>query len=169
MTVQLHAPVQDFVAHATSLKDIQLSAFRGFNVVLYFYPKDQTPGCSIEANDFAAHHHQFKAENTFIIGISKDSLESHERFKERYSLPFELISDSEGVLCDLFDVIKEKETPAGTKIGMERSTFLVDKDGNLAFEWRGVKVNEHVQDVLATVTKLNNGKALRKKQLKASA
>ena len=154
-SVVLDKKVPDFKANATSGKDIVLSACRGYHVVIYFYPRDNTPGCTAESQDFRDLYAQFKTEKTCIFGISKDSLTSHENFKAKYELPFELISDPDGKLCDLFDVIKMKNMYGRQVMGIERSTFLIDKNGVLREEWRKVKVNDHAQTVLEAVAALN--------------
>lgn len=146
--------VPDFKANATSGKDIMLSACKGFNVVLYFYPRDNTPGCTTESQDFRDLYDQFKESKTCIFGISKDSLKSHEGFKAKYDMPFELISDPEGTLCELFDVIKMKNMYGRQILGIERSTFLIDKQGILREAWRKVKVRGHAQEVLDAVKEL---------------
>lgn len=148
-------PVSNFTAAATSEKTIQLADLTGQQVILYFYPKDNTPGCTTESQDFRDLHEQFTAANTLIFGISRDSLRSHENFKAKQSLPFELISDIEEELCKQFDVIKLKKLYGKEHLGIERSTFLIDKNGVLRHEWRKVKVAEHVAKVLAAAQELN--------------
>lgn len=143
--------IPDFTAKATSHKDIQLSACTGYNVILYFYPKDNTPGCTLESQGFAEHYSAFKALNTCIFGVSRDSLSSHEKFKQQFNLPFELISDETEALCNLFKVIKPKMLYGRQVIGIERSTFLIDKTGCLIREWRKVKVEHHAQAVLDAI------------------
>jgi peroxiredoxin Q/BCP len=146
--VNLGQVVPDFVARATSDKTFQLSDYQGKNVVLYFYPKDSTPGCTQEGQDFKAHFDEFSALNCVILGISRDSLRSHENFKCKQDFPFELLSDSEEQLCQLFDVIKMKNMYGKQVRGIERSTFLINPDGVLIYEWRKVKVTQHVSEVL---------------------
>jgi peroxiredoxin Q/BCP len=153
-TVQLNQTVPDFIVPATSNKNVQLSMLRGYNVILYFYPKDNTPGCTIESQDFGANYNQFRDLNTIIFGVSRDSLESHESFKEKQSLPFELISDEQEALCQLFDVVKEKDLYGKKVHGVVRSTFLIDQNGVLISEWRDVQVKEHVHQVLDRVRQL---------------
>lgn len=149
--VQEGQPVPDFIVPATSNKNIQLRALRGYKVLLYFYPKDNTPGCTIENQDFAANYPRFKAKNILVFGVSRDSLEKHEAFKDQQSLPFELISDHDGKLCELFNVLREKEL-FGTKIlSVCRSTFLIDENGTLEQAWRDVEVREHVHKVLEAI------------------
>ena len=121
----------------------------GTPYVLYFYPKDDTPGCTIEGKDFRDHHAEFGRRGVRVLGISRDSLTSHAKFQAKYELPFELVSDADEKLCQQFDVIKDK-TMYGKKVrGIERSTFLIDSDGVLRKEWRKVKVDGHVAEVLA--------------------
>ena len=150
-TVQLNQHVPDFVAQATSQKDVLLSALRGWKVIFYFYPKDNTPGCTIESQDFRDNYEDFKAAKTCIFGISKDLLKSHESFKEDQKLPFELISDTDGQLCKLFDVIRAHSMHGHQVTSMERSTFLIDEHGVLIKEWRKVRVNGHAEEVLEAV------------------
>ena len=140
--------VKDFSAQATSEQTVRLKDLRGKNVVIYFYPKDSTPGCTTEGQDFRDRHAKFKRANTVIFGVSRDSLKSHENFKAKQSFPFELISDPDEKLCRQFDVIKEKKLYGRTFMGIERSTFLIDKDGKLRGEWRKVKVKGHADEVL---------------------
>lgn len=139
---------------ATGGKTIDLKDLRGKNVVLYFYPKDSTPGCTTEGQDFAASHDKFKRLNTVILGISRDSVASHEKFREKFNFPFDLLSDAEEKACALFDVIKEKNMYGRKVLGIERSTFLIDASGKLRREWRKVKVADHVAEVLAAVKEL---------------
>jgi thioredoxin-dependent peroxiredoxin len=151
---ELGKPVPKFSAQATSEKTITESALKGTNTVIYFYPKDNTPGCTTEGQDFRDHIDAFKAANTTIIGVSKDSLRTHENFKAKHEFPFELISDPEETFCKLFDVIKLKKLYGKEYLGIERSTFLVDSNGVLAKEWRKVKVKDHVTEVLAAAQTL---------------
>jgi peroxiredoxin Q/BCP len=146
--------VQDFSFTATNGLSGQFSQFKGKNVVLYFYPKDSTPGCTIESQGFRDHAKEFEASDTMILGISKDKLGSHEKFKAKHCMPFELISDEDGSLCTLFDVLKNKSMFGVKYIGIERSTFLIDKNGVLRQEWRKVKVSGHVKAVLKAVQAL---------------
>lgn len=125
--------------------------FLGKTLVLYFYPKDNTSGCTLEAQGFRDHLQEFHAANTVILGVSKDSLKSHQKFRTQHCLPFELIVDDEGKLCGLFDVIKEKSMYGKKYMGIERSTFVVSKEGVLLKEWRKVSVTGHVAEVLAFV------------------
>ena len=131
-----------------------MSQMRGKNVILYFYPKDNTPGCTTEGEDFRDNYAAFQSLNCDIIGISRDSIKSHENFKAKMNFPFELLSDEEEIVCQQFDVIKMKNMYGKQVRGIERSTFLIDANGNLRNEWRGVKVAGHVMDVLESVKAL---------------
>jgi len=155
MAVELDQPVADFQVQATSEQAVSLSALKGQQVVLYFYPKDSTPGCTTQGQGFRDHHADFKAANTVVFGVSRDSLKSHENFKAKQEFPFELISDKDESLCRLFDVIKLKKLYGKEYLGVDRSTFLIDKDGVLRKEWRGVKVPGHVATVLEAAQALN--------------
>lgn len=155
MAVALDQAVADFTAQATSGQQVSLSALKGKQVVIYFYPKDSTPGCTTEGQDFRDRHAEFAAANTVIFGVSRDSLRSHENFKCKQEFPFELISDADESLCQLFDVIKLKKLYGKEYMGIDRSTFLIDKEGILRQEWRGVKVPGHVDAVLAAAQALN--------------
>lgn len=152
--VAIDQPVPEFEAEATSMKDIRLSALKGYNVVVYFYPKDDTPGCTREGQDFEGLYNEFKQVNTCIFGVSRDSMESHETFKASKGFSFELIDDQSELLCDLFDVIKLKNMYGREVLGIERSTFLIDKEGVLKKEWRRVKVDGHAQEVLESAKSL---------------
>lgn len=155
MSFNLGDAVPDFTAQATSDQQVQLSQLRGKKVVIYFYPKDSTPGCTTEGGDFRDLYSEFQAANTVIFGVSRDGLRSHENFKAKQAYPFELISDKDEALCKLFDVIKLKKMYGKEHYGIERSTFLIDEEGKLAQEWRKVKVPGHVQEVLETVQALD--------------
>ena len=141
-------PVPDFSLPSTGGGTFKLSSARGKLVVLYFYPKDNTPGCTAEGADFRDHYPAFKRAGCEVYGISRDSLASHERFKEKMKFPFELLSDAEEAACRQFGVIKMKSMYGKQVRGIERSTFVIGRDGVLAREWRGVKVPGHVQEVL---------------------
>ncbi|SDH23314.1 peroxiredoxin [Pseudomonas abietaniphila] len=156
MAVELDKPVADFQVQATSDQAVSLSALKGQQVVIYFYPKDSTPGCTTEGQGFRDAYADFKAANTVVFGVSRDSLKSHENFKAKQEFPFELISDKDESLCQLFDVIKLKKLYGKEYLGVDRSTFLIDKDGVLRKEWRGVKVPGHVTAVLEQAQALNN-------------
>ncbi len=151
----LNMTVPDFSAEMTGDKPFQLSAYQGKNLVLYFYPKDNTPGCTTESMQFRDLHPQFAAANTEIFGISRDSLRSHEGFKAKLELPFELISDSDERVCTMFDVMVMKSMYGKKVRGVERSTFLIDASGKIMKEWRGVKVPGHVDEVLELVKNLS--------------
>ncbi|WP_417548283.1 peroxiredoxin [Marinobacter segnicrescens] len=152
---ELDQIVQDFEALATGDQTIRLSDFRdSHNVVIYFYPKDNTPGCTSEGQDFRDLHDQFQAHDTVIFGVSRDGLKAHENFRAKYEFPFQLISDKDESVCGLFDVIKLKKLYGKEYMGIDRSTFLIDKEGRLRKEWRGVKVNGHAQEVLEAVKAL---------------
>jgi len=155
MAVELNTPVADFTADATSGQSVQLSALRGQQVVIYFYPKDSTPGCTTEGQGFRDHYPAFQAANTVVFGVSRDGMKSHENFKCKQAFPFELISDKDESVCQLFDVIKLKKLYGKEYLGVDRSTFLIDKEGVLRHEWRGVKVPGHVEAVLAAAEALN--------------
>lgn len=146
--------VPDFVIHATGDKSVQLADYQGKNVVLYFYPKDSTPGCTLEGQDFKAHFAEFSALNCVIFGVSRDSIRAHENFKCKQEFPFDLLSDSEEQLCQLFDVIKMKNMYGKQVRGIERSTFLINSAGVLVKEWRKVKVANHVNEVLEQLKQL---------------
>lgn len=146
-------PIAAFKAQSTQ-GEIDSQALLGQHVVLYFYPRDNTPGCTIEAQDFRDLHAQFQALGCRIIGISRDSLKSHQGFIDKHELPFALISDSDETLCTEFGVMKFKNMYGKQVRGVERSTFLVDKHGTLVQEWRGVRVPEHANEVLQAVQSL---------------
>ncbi len=141
----------DFTLPATSGQEVTLSSLQGGKVALYFYPKDSTPGCTNESKDFRDLHGDFLAAGCQVFGISRDGLKSHENFKAKQALPFELISDAEETACNLFGVIKMKNMYGRQVRGIERSTFVIDAAGRLAREWRGVKVPGHAAEVLAFV------------------
>ena len=146
--------VPDFTLPATGDQDISLSAFKGKNVVVYFYPKDSTSGCTTEGQNFRDKIATFRRRKTAILGVSRDSIKSHQNFKEKQAFPFELLSDADEKLCRLFDVIKEKNMYGRKVMGIERSTFLIDDKGVLRREWRKVKVPGHVDEVLEAVREL---------------
>ena len=147
MTVSLN----NFSAAMTSDQTFTLSDYAGKNLVLYFYPKDNTPGCTTESIAFRDLHSQFQAANTEIFGLSRDSLRSHENFKSKLGLPFELISDPDEIICSLFNVMKLKNMYGKQVRGIERSTFVIDAKGQIVKEWRAVKVTGHVNEVLEFV------------------
>ncbi len=147
-------PVPDFELPATGNKIISLSGIKGKNVVLYFYPKDNTPGCTREGQDFRDHYNEFGAFDTVILGVSRDSLDSHEKFKTEQNFQFDLLADKDELLCKLFDVIKLKNMYGKESMGVERSTFLIDKNGILRREWRKVKVEGHIEEILQALSAL---------------
>lgn len=155
MAVELDQPVADFQAQATSGQSVSLASLAGKQVVLYFYPKDSTPGCTTEGQGFRDQYAAFQAANTEVFGVSRDGIKSHENFKAKQAFPFELISDKDEALCQLFDVIKLKKLYGKEYLGVDRSTFLIDKSGVLRKTWRGVKVPGHVDAVLAEAQALN--------------
>jgi peroxiredoxin Q/BCP len=156
--IAIGTPVPDIELHATGDQSFRLSDLQGKIVVLYFYPKDNTPGCTTEGQDFRDHYEQFRKLKTEILGVSRDSLKSHEGFKDKQCFPFDLVSDPDEKLCKLFGVIKEKNMYGRKVLGIERSTFIIDRQGVLRREYRGVKVNGHVADVLADIKQLARGK-----------
>ncbi|TWG79646.1 peroxiredoxin Q/BCP [Cupriavidus gilardii J11] len=153
MTVSLNQDVPDFSAPATG-GTFRLADQRGKTVVLYFYPKDNTPGCTNEAMDFRDNHDAFVKAGAVVFGISRDSLKSHENFKAKLELPFELISDTDEAVCALFDVIKMKKMYGKEVRGIERSTFVIDGKGKLRHELRGIKVPSHVDEVLGLIQQM---------------
>lgn len=153
MPIALDSKVPDFTAASTG-GDFTLSAQRGKTVVLYFYPKDNTPGCTTEGSDFGNAITEFSKANAVVTGVSRDSLKSHEGFKAKMKYPFELISDPDEELCELFGVMKTKNMYGRQVRGVERSTFVIDGSGTLRRQWRGVKVPNHVDQVLAFVQSL---------------
>jgi peroxiredoxin Q/BCP len=155
MTVTLNAPVPDLELLATGDKRVKLSDYRGKQLVLYFYPKANTPGCTQEGQDFRDAAPAFAAANTEILGVSRDSLKAQEGFKAKQSFPFDLLADQDEALCRAFDVIKLKKMYGKESLGVERSTFLIDVAGVLRQEWRGVKVKDHVAAVLAAAQQLS--------------
>ena len=152
--VRLNRPVPDFTLPAAGDKQLSLSQFQGHNVVLYFYPKDNTTGCSLEAQDFRDHLARFKRRNTLLVGVSCDSLQSHDNFRRKYRLKFELLSDTDKKLCRRFGVYKQKSLYGRKFMGIERSSFLIDAQGVLRREWRKVRVKGHAHEVLDAVKAL---------------
>jgi peroxiredoxin Q/BCP len=146
--------VPDFSLPATSGSDFRLSSLRGSPLIIYFYPKDSTPGCTTEAQQFRDLHAEFLKAGGSIWGVSRDSIKSHDNFKAKLGLPFELLSDADEAACLLFDVIKMKNMYGKKVRGIERSTFLIDRHGRLAREWRGVKADGHAAEVLAALQSL---------------
>jgi peroxiredoxin Q/BCP len=152
--VAIGRKVRDFSLPATGDKIVKLSGFRGRNVVLYFYPKDDTPGCTLEGRDFRDAIPKFRAANAVVLGISRDSIASHDKFREQECFPFDLLSDENEKVCKQFAVIKMKNMYGRKVRGIERSTFLIDADGVLRREWRKVKVDGHAGEVLRAVKEL---------------
>jgi peroxiredoxin Q/BCP len=140
--------LNNFSLQGTNDLNFELNKFSGKKLVIYFYPKDSTPGCTNEGIDFSTKLAEFKAKNCEVFGISRDSLKSHENFKKKYNFNFELLSDPDERACNIFDVIKMKNMYGKQVRGIERSTFVIDEDGKIIKEWRGVKVNGHVDEVL---------------------
>tara|TARA_B100001175_G_scaffold85923_1_gene72164 strand:- start:3 stop:470 length:468 start_codon:yes stop_codon:yes gene_type:complete len=146
--IEINSPVPELTLEGTNNITFSINNYVGKNLVIYFYPKDSTPGCTNESIDFKDNYDIFQKLNTEIFGISRDSLKSHEKFKAKYSFPFELLSDADEIACNLFDVIKMKNMYGKKVRGIERSTFLINTEGKLINEWRGVKVNGHVQELI---------------------
>lgn len=153
-TLQLDKPVPDFELPSTGDTVFRLSEHKGKNIVIYFYPRDSTPGCTLEGQNFRDNIAEFDALNTIIIGISRDSIRKHENFKAKQAFPFELLSDEEESACGLFDVLHLKKNYGKEYMGIVRSSFLIDTDGVLRNEWRKVKVKEHLSEVLDAVKAL---------------
>ena len=149
--LEINHVVPNFSLPGTSETNFTLSNYLEKIVILYFYPRDSTPGCTNEGIDFTNLYPDFKKKNVEIFGISRDSIKSHEKFKEKYNFPFELLSDSEEIACSLFDVIKFKNMYGKQVQGIERSTFLIDTEGKLINEWRGLKVPGHAEEVLNSI------------------
>jgi len=146
--VRIGEAVPDFELPATDDRTVSLSGLAGHNVLLYFYPKANTPGCTREGQDFRDLNADFEATDTVILGISRDSVKAQQNFKDKYEFPFPLLSDKEETVCNLFGVIKEKNMYGRKVMGVQRSTFLIDAHGLLRREWRGVKVKGHAQECL---------------------
>ena len=154
MTPALNKPLPEFEALATGGVKFSPQAFAGRIVVLYFYPKDHTPGCTTESMQFRDKHKEFVKAGAVVFGVSRDNMASHDKFKQNLELPFELVADTEEKLCHMFGVVKNKIMYGKKVKGIERSTFLIDADGVLRQEWRGIKVAGHVDDVLKAVKSL---------------
>ena len=150
----INKKVPAFKLPATGGQTISLTGLKGKNVVLYFYPKDSTPGCTREGQDFRDNYRKFRARNTVILGVSRDTLKSHEKFKAAQEFPFELIADEDETLCNIFAVVKMKNMYGKKVRGIERSTFLLDDKGILRQAWRKVNVDGHVDEVLDAVKNL---------------
>jgi peroxiredoxin Q/BCP len=149
--VEIGKSVPDFKLPSTTGQDFKLKEYRGKKIVLYFYPKDATPGCTLEGLDFSRLHKKFQKKNTEVFGVSKDSFDSHCKFKSKQKFSFELLSDEDGKACEIFDVIKMKNMYGKKFLGIERSTFVIDEKGKLMAEWRKVKVDGHAEEVLASL------------------
>jgi peroxiredoxin Q/BCP len=146
--INLNGKVPNFELEGTNNLSFNLSSFLGKYIVIYFYPKDSTPGCTNEGIDFTENINKFKKMNVEIFGVSRDTIKSHENFKAKYNFPFELLSDPQEIACNLFNVIKMKNMYGKKVRGIERSTFLINPEGKLINEWRGVKVNGHIEEIL---------------------
>jgi peroxiredoxin Q/BCP len=147
--------VENFTLPATGDQDLSLSEFSGRNLVIYFYPKDNTPGCTREGQDFRDLYQEFTAAGADILGVSRDSVRVHGNFRTKHDFPFHLVSDADEVLCKQFDVIREKKLYGRTYMGIDRSTFLIDGEGVLRHEWRKVRVPGHAQAVLDALKALD--------------
>ena len=154
MKTELNKKVPNFKVSVTGKSDLDSRDLLGKKVVIYFYPKDNTPGCTTEGENFRDLYPKFQKLNTEIYGVSRESIKSHEGFIKKFNFPFELISDPNELLCNLFDVIKEKSMYGKKYLGIERSTFLIDEKGKLIKEWRKVKVPGHAQEVLESIIEL---------------
>ena len=152
--VQVGKKVRDFKALLDNEETFKLSENKGKNLVFYFYPKDNTPGCTKEGEDFRDNYSVIKKLNTEVIGVSKDSVASHQKFIKKFNFPFNLISDENEKVCNLFNVIKEKNMYGRKYMGIERSTFLIDANGKLVKEWRKVRVKGHVDDVIESIKEI---------------
>jgi peroxiredoxin Q/BCP len=151
MTVEIGSTLPDITLPATNNQEINLASLKGQIVVLYFYPRDNTPGCTQEGKDFTDKFAEFESRNVLILGVSRDTVKKHENFKAKYSFPFELLADVDEVLCETFDVMRNKKMFGKDTRGIERSTFVYDKAGVLQKMWRKVKVDGHVEEVLAAI------------------
>ena len=152
--VHVGKKVPDFKALLDNEETFKLSENKGKNLVFYFYPKDNTPGCTKEGEDFRDNYSVIKKLNTEVIGVSKDSVTSHQKFVQKFNFPFNLISDENEKVCNLFNVIKEKNMYGRKYMGIERSTFLIDANGKLIKEWRKVRVKGHVDDVIESIKEI---------------
>ncbi|HET7628735.1 MAG TPA: thioredoxin-dependent thiol peroxidase [Bacillales bacterium] len=151
MSVETGQKAPDFTLPASNGEKVSLSDFKGKHVVLYFYPKDDTPGCTTEACDFRDRHGEFENLDTVILGVSPDPVASHEKFIDKYDLPFTLLADEDHEVAEKYGVWKLKNNFGKEYMGIERSTFVIDKEGNVAKEWRKVKVKEHVDEALSFI------------------
>jgi peroxiredoxin Q/BCP len=155
MSISIGHTIPDCRLPATGNQEIGIADYRGKKIVLYFYPKDSTPGCTTEGINFRDHFDEFHALNSVILGVSRDSVKAHENFKSKQQFPFDLLSDQDETLCQLFDVIKMKNMYGKQVRGIERSTFLIDENGVLIKEWRKVQVKVHVDEVLESLRQPN--------------
>lgn len=153
MKIEIGKTAPNFTLPSDKGTEISLSDLKGKNIILYFYPKDDTPGCTIEAQDFTHKLKEFLALDAIVLGVSKDSVKSHCKFVEKYNLNFDLLADESQKTCKDYDVIKEKSMMGRKYMGIERSTFLINKIGKIVKIWRGVKVNGHVEEVLEALKK----------------
>ncbi|MBO8157833.1 MAG: thioredoxin-dependent thiol peroxidase [Bacillaceae bacterium] len=151
MSVEVGKQAPDFELEASNGEKVKLSDFRGKHVVLYFYPKDMTPGCTTEAKDFRDHHESFADLDAVILGVSPDPVERHQKFIEKHDLPFLLLADEDHKVAELYGVWKLKKNFGKEYMGIERSTFVIDQDGNLVKEWRKVRVKGHVEEALTFI------------------
>jgi len=158
--VQVGEIVPDFTLPASNGKQVSLSQFRGKKVVIYFYPQDMTPTCTEQACMFRDYNNKFKRSKTVVLGISPDELKSHDKFIEKYELPFLLLSDVDRKVCELFDVWRMKKLYGREYMGVVRSTFLIDQEGRLVREWRNVRLKGHVEQVLATAKEISTAKEM---------
>jgi len=156
MTLEINDQAPDFSAAATDAETLSLRDFAGQTLVLYFYPRDNTPGCTKEGEAFRDQYADFRAAGAAIVGVSRDSVKKHQNFKAKYGFPFDLIADVDEVLCTAYGVLKEKNMYGKKHVGIERSTFVIDGDGVVRNIWRGVKVNGHADEVLAAVRELQS-------------
>ena len=153
--IEIGKKVKNFTAESTNKEEFNLKDnLKGF-LILFFYPKDNTPGCTQEGIDFSENYRKFLNQDAFIFGISKDSLKSHNNFKKKFKFKFDLISDEDEKICNMFDVIKEKNMYGKKYMGIERSTFIINKNGTLVKEWRKVKVKDHALEVLEYIKNQN--------------
>jgi peroxiredoxin Q/BCP len=150
----MNTTIPDFEVAASGNQRFASAAFKGHPYVVYFYPKDDTPGCTVEGSQFRDLHAEFKKLGYMVFGVSRDSVASHDRFKAKMNFPFDLLSDQDEVMCKLFDVIKEKKMYGKKVFGIERSTFIMGRNGEIVREWRGVKVDGHAAEVLAAINSL---------------
>ena len=153
-TTEVGAPAPDFDSASTEGGRQTLGDLKGSKLVLYFYPKDSTPGCTLEGQNFRDLHDEFTSANAVILGVSRESIRSHDNFRGKQDFPFHLLSDPEETLCNAYDVIKEKSMYGRKYLGIERSTFLIDEEGVLRREWRKVKVKGHAEEVLEATREL---------------